>query len=80
MKKAAAEFIELTATLSEAAKRRILSRTRGKVFDRFGKYELTDDEAVAIQLTIEDENREEWLEKVRELRAKEEKKAKKKAD
>jgi hypothetical protein len=80
MKTATPEFIELTATLNEAAKRRILSRTCGKVFDRFGKYKLTDDEAIAIQLTIEDENLKEWLEKVRELRTKEEKKAKKKAD
>ena len=80
MKTATPEFIELTATLSEEAKRRILSRTRGKVFDRFGKYKLTDDETVAIQLTIEEEQRVEWLEKVRELRAKEDKKAKKKTD
>jgi hypothetical protein len=80
MKTPAAEFVELTATLSEEAKGRILSRTRGKVFDRLGKYKMTNDEAVAIQLTIEDENRQEWLDKVRELRAKEEKKAKKKTD
>ncbi len=80
MKTAAPEFIELTATLSEEAKRRILSRTRGKVFDRFSKYEMTDDEAIAIQLTIEEEDRKEWLEKVRELRAKDAKKAKKKTD
>lgn len=80
MKTAAPEFIELVATLSEEAKGRILSRMRGKVFDRFGKFKITDDEAVAIQLTIEDDNQKEWLKKVRDLRAKEEKKGKKKAD
>jgi hypothetical protein len=80
MKTAAPEFIELTATLSEEAKGRILSRTHGKLFNRFGKFKLNVDEAVAIQLTIEDENRKEWLEKVHELRAKEEKRQKKKTD
>jgi hypothetical protein len=77
MKSATPEFIEMTATLSQEAKLRILSRTRGKVYDKYGKNKLSDDEAIAIQLTLEDEHQKEWIDKVRELRAKEEKKAQK---
>jgi hypothetical protein len=77
MKSAAPEFIEMTTKLSQEAKLRILSRTKGKVYDKYGKHKLTDEEAIAIQLTIEDEQQKEWFDKVRELRAKEKKKAQK---
>lgn len=63
--------------LSREEKERILSRMAGKLPKRLAKDKLTEDEAVAIQLELEDEQLQEWRDKIANLRAKESKKANK---
>ncbi len=60
--------------LSVAQKERLLSRMSGKLPKRLAKEKLTELEAIAIQLELEDEQLQEWKEKVASIRAKEEKK------
>jgi hypothetical protein len=64
-------------TLDEAQKERLLSRMSGKLPKRLAKDKLTEDEALAIQLELEDEQLEEWKAKLASIRAKEEKGKKK---
>ena len=58
-------------------KERLLSRMSGKLPKRLAKDKLTEEEAIAIQLELEDEQLQEWKEKVAAIRAKEEKENKK---
>lgn len=60
--------------LTVAQKERLLSRMSGKLPKRLAKDKLTEEEAIAIQLELEDEQLQEWKEKVAAMRAKEEKK------
>jgi hypothetical protein len=60
--------------LSVAQKERLLSRMSGKLPKRLAKEKLTEEEAIAIQLELEDEQLQEWKEKVAAIREKEEKK------
>ncbi len=66
--------------LTVAQKERLLSRMSGKLPKRLAKDKLTEEEAIAIQLELEDEQLQEWKEKVAAIRAKEEKKKKKEED
>ena len=59
-------------TLSDEQKERILSRMTGKLPKRLAKDKLTEEEAIAIQLELEDEQLQEWKEKVAAIRKKEE--------
>lgn len=57
--------------LSGEDRERVLSRMSGKLPKRLAKEKLTEDEAIAIQLELEDEQLKEWKEKVASIRAKE---------
>ena len=52
----------------------------GKLPKRFIKEKLSQEEALALQLEIEDEQLNEWREKVAKLREEDEKQTKKKKD
>jgi len=64
--------------LNHTERERVLSRMTGKLPKRLAKDKLTEDEAIATQLELEDEQLIEWREKVAKLRDKEKKKANKK--
>ncbi|BEV07368.1 hypothetical protein [Methylophilus sp. DW102] len=59
---------------------RILSRMGGKLPKRFIKEKLSQEEALALQLEIEDEQLQEWREKMAKLKEEDEKKEKKKKE
>ena len=71
MSTAKPEFIELAKSLPAEAKKRILSRMVGKLPKKLHAEKLSEIEALAIQLQIEDQNLQVWMEKVRSLRMKE---------
>lgn len=54
------EFIKLAESMNEKASERILSRMTGKLPKRLRKEKLTNVEAIAIQLELEDELLQEW--------------------
>jgi hypothetical protein len=68
------DYAEQVKKLTVAQKERLLSRMSGKLPKRLAKDKLTEEEAIAIQLELEDEQLQEWKEKVAAIRAKEEKK------
>lgn len=74
----ATDYTEQAKSLSKDRKERILSRMAGKLPKRLANDKLTEIEAIAIQLALEDEQLEEWKSKVAAIRAKEKKKASKK--
>ena len=69
-------YAEQAKKLSKDQKERILSRMTGKLPKRLAKDKLTEDEALAIQLELEDEQLQEWKDKVNAIREKEKKKSK----
>lgn len=71
------DYVAQVKTLDAEQKERLLSRMSGKLPRRLAKDKLTEEEALAIQLELEDEQLEEWKAKVASIRAKEEKKKKK---
>ncbi|MDP8567989.1 hypothetical protein [Methylophilus aquaticus] len=74
------EYLERVKQLSGDEAERVLSRMDGKLPKRFMKDKLTQDEAIALQLEIEDEQLQEWREKIAKLREEDEKKDKKKKE
>lgn len=62
--------------LNTEQKERLLSRMSGKLPKRLKKEKLTELEALAIQLELEDEQLAEWKERVDAIRDKEKKKNK----
>ena len=68
------DYTEQAKNLSKTQKERILSRMTGKLPKRLAKDKLTEEEAIAIQLEFEDEQLQEWKDKVASIRAKEKKK------
>ncbi len=71
------DYSEKAKKLSGEDRERVLSRMVGKLPKRLAKDKLTEDEAIAIQLELEDEQLAEWREKVAAIREKENKKRKK---
>ncbi len=67
------DYLAQVKTLDAEQKERLLSRMSGKLPRRLAKDKLTEEEALAIQLELEDEQLEEWKAKVASIRAKEEK-------
>lgn len=78
MKICSQEYLQKVLLLSEEERERLLSRMGGKLPNRLEKRKMTTDEALAVQMEIEDEQLEEWRGKIRTIREKEEKKAAKK--
>ena len=74
------EYLEKVKQLSSDEAERILSRMGGKLPKRFIKDKLTQEDAVALQLEIEDEHLQEWRETMDNLREEDEKREKKKKD
>lgn len=64
------DYIAKARKLSKAERERLLSRMEGKLPKRLRKEKLSEDEAIALQLELEDEQLLEWREKVAEIRAK----------
>lgn len=73
-------YLEKVKQLSDEEAERVLSRMGGKLPKRFIKEKLSQDEALALQLEIEDEQLQEWRDKVAKLREEDEKRDKKKKD
>ncbi|MGJ8621078.1 MAG: hypothetical protein ACSHWN_12170 [Methylophilaceae bacterium] len=70
-------YISKAKELSGEKRERVLSRMTGKLPKRLEKDKVTEEEAIAIQLELEDEQLLEWKQKVASLRDKENKKNKK---
>lgn len=64
------EYIEKAKHLTREDAERILARIRGKLLRRLDDRKHIPLEAVALQLEIEDEQLQEWRERLAELRAK----------
>jgi len=62
MKKINEKYIAKATGLSEHAAEQILSRIRGKILRRVDDKNLSDIEAIALQLEIEEEQLNEWRE------------------
>lgn len=60
MKISKAEYLKKAKSLTEDEQHRLLSRMTGKLPKRLSKEKLTVEEAIAIQLEIEDEQLQEW--------------------
>jgi len=71
------DYILKAKELAGEQRERVLSRMSGKLPKRLEKDKLTEDEAIAIQLELEDEQLTEWKQKVATIREKENKKNKK---
>jgi hypothetical protein len=69
------EYLEKASKLSKIQTERLLSRSRGKLMRRMLDNKLTQLEAVAIQLQIEDEDLAEWRERMAEIKQREAEKA-----
>jgi len=81
MKISKPEYLEKALLLSDDEQQRILSRMSGKLPNRLLKDKLSIEEAIAIQLEIEDEHLAEWRknwEKIRKQEADRKAKAEKK--
>ena len=74
------DYLEKVKQLSNEDAERVLSRMGGKLPKRLIKEKLTQEEAIALQLEIEDEQLQEWREKMAKLTEEDEKKDKKKKD
>ena len=70
IKNANEEYIEKAKLLSNEEAERLMSRMGKKLTKRLMKDKLSRDEALAIQLELEDEQLEEWREKLSEIKAK----------
>lgn len=70
------DYAAIVKKLSHEQRERLLSRMAGKLPKRLAKDKLSEDEAIAIQLELEDEQLQEWKVKVAAIRAKENKKKK----
>jgi len=70
------DYTEEAKKLNTEQKERLLSRMSGKLPKRLKKEKLTELEALAIQLELEDEQLAEWKDRVDSIRAKEKKKDK----
>jgi N-acyl-L-homoserine lactone synthetase len=71
MKKTPAEeYVEKAKLLSKAETERLMSRMRSKLTRRLEDNKYSEQEAVAIQLEIEDEELKEWRKNMAEIRKK----------
>jgi hypothetical protein len=62
------EYLEKAKLLGKEETERLLSRTRSKLMRRLENEKMTALEVVAIQLELEDEDLNEWRERMAELR------------
>ncbi|HEY8118402.1 MAG TPA: hypothetical protein VIE91_04120 [Methylophilaceae bacterium] len=76
--KADPKYIEMALKLSGPQKERLLSRMTGKLPKRLLKDKIDIDEAIAIQLEIEDEQLQEWRKQMQLIKNKSKKVAEEK--
>ncbi len=74
IKVASAEFLDKALGLTDDEAERVLSRMSGKLPRRLDKEKLTREEAIAVQLEIEEEQLSEWRERMEKIREKQESK------
>ncbi len=70
-KKADAVYLEKAQNLSQEDTERMLSRLSGKLPKKLSKDKISELEAIALQLEIEDEQLSEWREKMHAIKSKE---------
>jgi hypothetical protein len=70
IKSASDAYVEAASKLSEEEAERLQSRMRGKLARRLSDEKLNTLEALAIQLELDDEQLQEWRERMHEIKAK----------
>lgn len=70
MRKPVDEYLEKASQLNEEETERLLARMRSKLMRRLEDKRMSVQEAVAIQLEIEDEELQEWRTRMTEIRKK----------
>lgn len=68
MKGCEPEYLEKAKKLSKNERERLLSRMTGKLPRRLEKEKISPDEAIAIQLELEDEQLQDWRDRMNEIR------------
>jgi len=74
MKKPSEAYVEKAKLLTEEETERLMARMRTKLMRRLEDKKMSVPEVVAIQMEIEDEELNEWREKMAEIRNTEERK------
>jgi hypothetical protein len=72
------EYLAKAKLLSKTQAERLLSRMSEKLYRRFKKGDLPSEEILGIQLEIEEDQLQEWRERMSKIREKEEAKLKEK--
>jgi N-acyl-L-homoserine lactone synthetase len=70
MRKPVDEYLEKASQLNKVETERLLARMRSKLMRRLENKKMNVQEAVAIQLEIEDEELQEWRTRMTEIRKK----------
>jgi hypothetical protein len=70
MRKPVDEYLEKASQLNKEETERLLARMRSKLMRRLEDKKMSVQEAVAIQLEIEDEELQEWRARMAEIRKK----------
>lgn len=70
IKSASDAYVEAASKLSAEEAERLQSRMRGKLVRRLSDEKLNTLEALAIQLELDDEQLQEWRERMREIKEK----------
>ena len=70
MKSCKPEYLEKVKNLSTEERERLFSRMKGKLPRRLEKDKISDAEALAIQMELEDEQLEEWRKNIKTMREK----------
>ena len=68
-KTASEEFIDKAKLLNTEEAERLLSRMRGKLPKRLNNDKLSREDAIALQLELEEEQLNEWREKMAKIRS-----------
>ncbi len=76
-KMCSAEYLEKVKQLSDEESERLLSRMAGSLPKRLAKHKLSQTEALALQMEIEDEHLQEWRKMRLELKNRDEEEKKK---
>ena len=74
------EFLAKAKLLSKKEAERLMSRMSEKLYRRLKKDNLSSDEILGVQLEIEEDQLQEWREKMSKIREKEQAKLKKQKD
>ena len=69
LKVPSSDYLTLAKSLNSEASDRLLSRMTGKLPRRLDKDKLSQDDAIALQLELEDEQLSEWREKMNKFNA-----------